>query len=172
MKAVILTLAAAMVVTPVSFVAAQTNQAGQSAAAQTDPAQFAQMAASSNMFEVESSRLALEKAQDQKVRDFAQKMIDDHTRAGERMMQVAQEAGMQPPTTMMPEDKQQLDRLSQVQDFDRAYMQAQVAAHEKAVALFQGFAQNGQEGPLRNFAQETLPTLEQHLASVRQLAGM
>lgn len=141
------------------------------AAPVTDPASFAGMAASSNMFEIESSRLALEQSEDAEVQAFAQKMIDDHTAAGEKMKAAADAAQLQVPERMNDEDQQALADLQGTGDFDQAYLDAQRAAHEKAVALFQGFSENAEDGPMQDFAEETLPTLQEHLEHVQGLTG-
>jgi putative membrane protein len=151
-------------------VSAQTEEAAL-AAATTDATAFARMTASSNMFEIESSRLALEKAQGEAVRSFAQKMIDDHTAAGEKFAQAARDAGVEVPSGMSEADSAKLEVLSTSEDFDKAYLAAQVEAHDAAVKLFEGFAADGPEGQLRDFAAETLPTLQGHQAEVHTLSG-
>jgi putative membrane protein len=176
MKALTPVLAAMFVATQAVPVVAQENQTVTEQVtdaltpAVTDPAEFASMAASSNMFEIESSRLALDRTQNEDVRSFAQQMIDDHTAAGEKMKQAAQEAGVEVPSDMAEAEQDQFDDLRQADDFDEDYLDAQVEAHEKAVDLFEGFSENAEDGPLRSFAQETLPTLEDHLTRVEDLA--
>lgn len=138
----------------------------------TDPAAFAENAASANLFEIRSSELALTQSQDEEVRAFAQQMIDDHTAAGEAMRQAAQEAGVTVPEAMSDEDQQKLTDLQSAGDFDQAYIAAQTEAHDAAVSLFQGFAENGEAGPLKAFAEETLPKLQDHQTRVKALGGM
>jgi putative membrane protein len=142
-------------------------------AAPTDPQTFAEVAASSNMFEIESSQLALEQATEQNVRAFAEHMIEDHTAAGEKMEAAAEKDGITPPATMAEKEQSQLEQLQSAEGdaFDQAYVAAQVAAHDEAVALFDTFSLQGQESALREFAAETLPTLQEHQATVHELAG-
>jgi putative membrane protein len=54
--------------------------------------------------------------------------------------------------------------------FDGSYVAEQLAAHKDAVELFRNYSQNGQAGPLKDFATKTLPTLEHHLAMVQSLS--
>jgi putative membrane protein len=138
-----------------------------------DTETFVTKVPSSNQFEIESSKLALQKASDDQVKQFAQMMIDDHTKAGEKFMEVVKTAGFTPPGTALEERHQQmLETLSgQDQNFDQAYIQAQLQAHNEAVSLFSAYAESGDNEPLKSFATETLPTLKQHLAEVEQLAG-
>lgn len=140
------------------------------AKAATDPAAFARVAASSNMLEIESSTLAMERSQNADVQAFAQKMIDDHTAAGEKMKAIAEDAEIEVPAAMNDADMKALQALQDAQNFDQAYLELQVKAHEEAVALFDAFAAEG-EGPLRDFAEETLPTLKDHQGHVRSLTG-
>lgn len=141
-------------------------------AAMTTPQAFADRAASSNTFEIMSSQLALEKSQSQTVIAFAEQMIVDHQAAGERMTVAAGAEGVTPTATLMPDHQAQLDNLnaSAPQDFDAAYFGAQLAAHTEAVSLFEGYSTQGPDGMLKEFATDTLPTLQEHLAQVEPLS--
>lgn len=172
----VLSTAALLIMPTVALSQAQTETAPAASAmpAVTAPQEFAEMAGSSNMFEIESSRLALEMSQTPEVQEFAQQMIDDHTMAGENMMAAAQEDGVTVPTVMNEQHQSQYDELAAADEasFDQAYVEAQVMAHEEAVALFEGFSTDGEESALRDFAAETLPTLQTHLEHVQQMSGM
>ncbi|MCE6949552.1 DUF4142 domain-containing protein [Cereibacter sphaeroides] len=145
----------------------------QQAEAVTDPAEFAQKAAVSNMFEIQSSQVALEKGVEGEVADFAQRMVDDHTAAGERMKAAASEAGVEVPAELDAEHQAKLESLQAAQGADlmRAYVDAQMQGHEQAVQLFEGFSTGGPDGPLKDFAGETLPTLHDHAEMIRGIAG-
>jgi putative membrane protein len=147
--------------------------AGGQTVAVTEPAAFAEVAASSNMFEIESSQLALERTSNDEVKAFAEHMIEDHTAAGEKMKAAAAKDGVTPPATMAEKEQAQLQELQSAEEeaFDQAYLTAQVAAHDEAVALFDAFSTEGEESALRAFAAETLPTLEEHKATAHELAG-
>lgn len=133
---------------------------------------FAATAASSDMFEIQSSELALEKAQSDQVKEFAQQMIDDHTAASEELKTAAEQDGATVPTEMNEQHATQLEDLNGTAEdgFDAAYIKAQVAAHEEAVTLMTGYAENGEEGALKAHAEKTAPVIEQHLEHVKQLA--
>lgn len=151
------------------------DPATQSAAtAVTDPQQFAEKATISNMFEIESSKVALEKTTGEEAKAFAQHMIDDHTKAGEEMKAAADAQGnITLPTALDAEHESKVDQLKGLsgEQFDGEYLSMQLAAHEDAVALFDGYSKNGTEGELKAFAQKTLPTLQSHLADVETIAG-
>lgn len=142
-------------------------------AAVSDPAQFATMAASSNTFELESSTMALERATSEEVKAFAEQMIADHTKAAQDMAPAAEEEGVELPSDLDDRHQQMLDDLDGLEgeEFDAAYIQAQVAAHDEAVALFEGYTSAGPDGALKEFATATLPTLKQHQEHIKGMAG-
>ena len=135
---------------------------------------FVEKAALSNSFEIATSDLAVDEADDDAVEDFARQMLADHARAGEELAAVLEAEGMEmPPTALPPEKAQRLAELEEADDeaFDRLYVTIQLQAHEEAVALFSGYAQDGENAALKDFATRTLPVLEQHLQHVQQLAA-
>ena len=141
-------------------------------AAMNAPQGFADRATSSNMFEILTSELALSRSQSDAVRAFAEKMIADHEAASEQMKAATAEEGVTLPDSLMPDHQEQLDRLSslEVADFDAAYLGAQLAAHTEAITLFRGFAEQGADGALKDFATDMLPMLEEHLDAARRLS--
>lgn len=123
------------------------------------------MAASSDMFEIESSRLALQMSQNPQVRSFAEMMIADHTRTGNEMRSIAQSLGLPaPPQMMMPQHRAMLDQLRAATpaDFNRAYKAAQIAAHQQALNLHGNYAAQGDTPALRAFASRVVPTIQMH----------
>jgi putative membrane protein len=133
---------------------------------------FIKEAASGNTLEVESSRLALEKSQNQEVKTFAQMMIDDHTKVGEQMKTTLQNAGLPPPPDKMtPKHQDSLNKLQQAggNKFDSQYVAVQMKAHDEAINLFSSYAKNGDNSELKQFAQTTLPSLEKHKGMVEDL---
>lgn len=136
------------------------------------PEEFATMAAQSNILEIQSSELALERAQNAAVRQFAEHMVEDHTAMAEQLRQAAQEADVGDlPQSLDPQYQQMLDELESVSgdSFDSQYMQMQVDAHEMAVAAGEKFAQR--DGPLADFAAQVVPKLQEHLSQAREIAG-
>lgn len=139
----------------------------------TTPAAFAAEAGSSNMFEIESSQLALERSKQEMVRSFAQQMVTDHTAAGEKMNAAAQKDGVEVPAALSAAHQGVLDALKGENDdgFDDAYIEAQIKAHDQAVGLFSAFAKAHPSTALGAFAAATLPTLEEHQTHVHQMRG-
>ena len=134
--------------------------------------EFAQTVANSDAFEIQSSQLAAQRAQRQDVKDFAATMVRDHTMTTQQLTALAPQINLTPPTPQLDAAKQgQLDTLRGQNGaaFDTAYVDAQVAAHTEAVALFERYANGGEPGPLRDWANETLPKLREHLTHVQAL---
>jgi len=133
---------------------------------------FAMMATSAGMFEVESSKLALERAKNDKVKKFAQHMVDDHTKANKELMGLAQALKLTPEQKMSAKHQKEMDKLRDAkEDFDQAYMKAQVKGHEEAVSLFTAEGQGGTNPMLKAWATQTLPTLQMHLRMARETAS-
>jgi len=138
------------------------------------PAQeFVTMAASSDMFEIQSSTAALERAESAEVKQFAQMMIDDHTEASEDLLAAIQQSGedLEAPGAMTEKHQEQIDTLNAVTgtDFDAAYVDAQVAAHEEALALMTSYAEGGDNEALKAHAEKTAHVVQTHLEHVQQL---
>jgi len=133
---------------------------------------FARKAALAGMTEIEASRLALAKSTDEKVRTFAQHMVDDHTKAAEQLKAVATQQGVPLPLDLDASHRKAVETLQSLSGaaFDAAYRSQMLADHKDAVALFEGEAKRGTSG-LEQFASETLPTLRTHLSMAQELAG-
>jgi len=155
------TAAAANAVTP----AADANTA----------AGYATNAALSDMFEIESSRIAGEKAKSQAVKDFAQMMIKEHTATTQQLQSTLQQAGLNvtPPTALDQRRQEMITQLRNASpdDFDTLYLDQQTAAHQEALDLHQGFAENGDNPQLKQLAATIAPKVRQHLDMARKMDG-
>lgn len=134
-----------------------------------DPPAFVQMAASSNSFEIRSSRMAEEKATDPALKEFAARMIADHEKAGADLKAAAGDIPLPTDPTSEHADMMALLEEAQGTEFDNLYKNMQVRAHAEAVALFQDFAEAGDDPDLRAFAAATLPVLEEHRAHIEEI---
>jgi putative membrane protein len=131
-----------------------------------------QMAASGDMFEIESSRLALQMSRNPAVQSFAQTMISDHTRLSSEMIAAAQAANLPPPPMqMMPHHAEMLQRLRSAPagQFDMMYKRDQLAAHQEALNLHRSYAEGGDLPALRAVAARAVPAVEMHLGHVESL---
>jgi putative membrane protein len=133
---------------------------------------FAMMAGASDLYEIESARLALRKSQRQDVRQFAQMLIEHHTMTTQQVMAAARTSGFNPPPPqLLPMQRNMLDRLSEANgaEFDRRFWRQQVRAHEMALALHENYARNGDRPPLRAAAGGAVPIVSQHLQQARRM---
>jgi putative membrane protein len=138
----------------------------------TDQA-FMKEAASGGMMEVELGRIATRNAASEKVKQFGQRMVDDHQKANDELKALAMRESVALPGSMNREHRQTVDRLSKLHGsaFDRAYLQAMLEDHEKDVAKFRREAESAEDPDLKDFAARTLPTLEKHLELAKDVSG-
>jgi len=148
------------------------NRTGANATLGVTPraADFVTEAAASDMFEIESSKLAASRAQGD-VRMFANQMVTDHTRTTAELMPLAQQARLASPARMSSAQRSKLDKLRAAngKDFTNLYMDDQVSAHSDAVSLFQRYGNGGDNPQLKNWAIKTLPALQHHLDMAQTL---
>ena len=133
---------------------------------------FATNAAQGGMAEVKLGELAQEKAGSEAVKSFGQRMVNDYSKAGEKLKATAQSENINLPTELKPADQAAYDRLSKRSgaEFDRAYMQMMVKDHEEDVAEFKREATSGSSQAFKDFATQILPALEDHLEEARNVA--
>jgi putative membrane protein len=149
------------------------NSAKQSAGmSMTADQRFVRDAAEGGMAEVELGKLAAEKGSSQDVKNFGQRMVDDHSKANDQLKQIASNEGMTLPAKLDAKDRALKMRLSKLsgENFDRVYMENMVRDHKKDVADFQKESTNGSDTAVKQFASETLPTLQQHLQQAESIA--
>jgi putative membrane protein len=123
--------------------------------------------------EVDLGKLAGRKAQSSAVKEFAKRMVDDHTKANSRLESLAKANRAQIPGSpaVDPDVKAmraQLEKLNGA-EFDAAYIAAQVGDHQKAVHLLEYQIGAGQDAKMKQYAQETLPGVMRHLEMARQI---
>ena len=149
----------------------QTTATGQGTMLSSGDRKFAMAAAMGGMAEVELGRVAAERGSSDAVKQFGQRMVDDHSRANSELMQWASGKGLALPTALDAKHQALMTKMSALSGaaFDRAYAKEMVNDHNKDVALFQREASRGSDSDLKAFAQKTLPTLQEHLSMARAL---
>jgi putative membrane protein len=137
-----------------------------------DDKKFVKDAALGGLTEVELGKLATQKASDAKVKEFGQKMVDDHTKANEELKEAASKSNMQIPTSLDSKHQSRIDKLSKLsgEEFDKAYLKDQVKDHQTDVREFSDEAKNGSDPNVKTFASSTLPKLQEHLEMVKNLS--
>jgi putative membrane protein len=133
---------------------------------------FVMKAAEGGMAEVELGRLAASKGTDPDVKAFGQRMVDDHTKANDKLKQLAAEKGVTLPTELGVLDKHTLDKMQKESgaDFDRLYISSMVKDHKKDVSEFKHESKSGKDSDVKGFATDTLPTLREHLQMAQTTA--
>lgn len=130
---------------------------------------FLQKAAADGLAEVELGTLAQEKAMRDEVRQFAARMVADHRKANESLMEIAGAKRVQLPTQPDARHRRHAERLRKLSgpDFDRAYMKLMLDDHKDAVKDFERQTRSARDSDVRDFASRTLLTLRDHLGAAR-----
>jgi putative membrane protein len=121
--------------------------------------------------EVKLGQLGERLASSQKVKDFAEKMVTDHTRANKRLMDLAKAQKMAVVTDVKKDAQAIYNRMSRLdkKEFEQAYMKHMVADHKKAIDLFERISKDATDADLKKFASDTLPRLREHLKMAREI---
>ena len=133
---------------------------------------FVKEALMGGMAEIQLGQLATQKSSSDDVKQFGQKMVDDHTKLGDQMKTVAGQIGVTPPTTVSPKDQALMTKLQAMSgdQFDKAYLRAMVKDHEKDDMDFKKEASSGTSQAVKDAASQGDQVVEQHLQMVKELA--
>ena len=129
--------------------------------------------AMSGLAEVELGRWAAQKGSSDAVKQFGQRMVDDHSKANTELMQLASNKGITLPTALDEKHQKDVSKISKLTgaDFDKAFSKMMLDDHEKAVKEFEKESTRAADADLKAFATTTLPTLREHLELARTLPG-
>lgn len=134
---------------------------------------FVTLSASSDIFEIESSKLAISKTTDQATKSFAEQMVKDHQKTSKELesLLATKVKVEKAPATIAEEQQAMLDKLKELQgdDFTKQYRSDQEEVHENAVDLFKRYGEDGENADLKAWAKATLPALEHHLEMAKKL---
>lgn len=133
---------------------------------------FVHEALEGGMAEVQMGQLAAQKGSSDDVKQFGQKMVQDHTQMTDQMKQVAQQLGVSEPKGLSKKDKAEVAKLSSLSgaEFDKAYIAAMVKDHKKDLSDFRAEAQNTQNPAVKQVAEQGAQVIDQHLQMAEQLA--
>lgn len=134
--------------------------------------EFATKAALGGLMEVQLGKLAQEKAQTPEVKNFGQRMVEDHGKANDELKQLASKKNLRLPTALDEKHQKKVDKLQKASgaDFDQGYMREMVKDHSKDVAQFRKASTEVKDPDLRAWAEKTLPVLEEHLRLAKETA--
>lgn len=137
----------------------------------TDDQAFVTQAAQGGMTEVELGTVANSQGSSDMVKQFGKRMADDHGKAGTALATAAAADGLTAPTSPSAKQQAMETRMKAMQGakFDKAYAKAMVKDHRDTIALFEHEAKSGSSAKVKAFAQETLPTLNDHLKMAEDL---
>jgi putative membrane protein len=134
---------------------------------------FVTAAATSDLYEVEASKIAIERTHSQRIKSFAQDMVKAHTASSTELKGIlaTNTVNVTPPAHVDDRRQGMLDTLrgAKDEDFDGRYLEQQESAHKEALILMRGYAKDGDSTQLKAFAAKMEPVVQQHLAMVETL---
>ena len=133
---------------------------------------FVKKSMAGNLAEVQLGQLTLQKSNNDKVKQFAQKMIDDHTRLNEQMKQIADLLHVDAPTEISKKDKSLIGKMQSLSGpaYDQAYIKDMVKDHKEDLSQLRMEVSNSQFLGVKNAALQTTKTISGHLEMAEQLA--
>jgi putative membrane protein len=132
---------------------------------------FLKDALEGGMAEVQLGHLALQKSSNADVKQFAQRMVDDHTKMGDQLKPIAQQVGVKIPDGPSKKDKTTIAKLQGLNggDFDKAYMKDMVKDHKTDLSDFRSEADQGSNLAVKNAASQGAGIINQHLQMAEQI---
>ena len=148
-----------------------TNPNSTDSMAKVDDKKFAKDAALGGMTEVQLGKLATQKASRDDIKQFGQKIVDDHTKANDQLKELASKENIPIPDSLDSKHQARIDKLSKLsgENFDKAFVKDQLKDHQAEIRDFSAEAQSGTDANVKTFASNVLPTLQQHLDQVKDL---
>jgi len=136
-----------------------------------DDSTFVMKAANAGMTEVELGKIAQQNAASDKVKEFGQMMVKDHSAAGDQLKKIAQSRSINVPDSLSSESKKHIADMQKKKgkDFDKAYIKMMVEGHEKVLKQFEDEQAKGADAELKAFAAQTVPTINGHLDSAKSI---
>jgi putative membrane protein len=133
-----------------------------------DTAAFVSNASQSDMYEIQAAQIAEKRSQNPDIKAFAKMMIKDHTKSTGLMKPLVSAAGQTPADKLDNRRQGFIDHLNKASDadFDKVYVDQQVAAHKEALDLMNGYAKDGSDAGLKGGAAKIAPTVQMHLDKI------
>jgi putative membrane protein len=136
-----------------------------------DTGAFVSNATQSNMYEIEAGKIAQARSKNAAVKAFGKQMVTDHTALANQMKPLITAAGQKPAATLDQRRQGFIDNLNQATDanFDKTYIDQQVAGHQEALSLMQGYASDGPDAGLKGGAAKAVPMVQEHLDKAKSI---
>lgn len=144
------------------------------AAAKMQATPYLETAGMSDVYEITSSQIALQKSRNPDIRRFATMLIGDHTMTTDQALAAAKAGGVTaPPPVLNAQFRALIAELGNASgpDFDRLYIGQQIPAHQGALELQTAYAANGDVAQLRTAARGAVPVIRMHLDDAMKLQG-
>jgi putative membrane protein len=148
------------------------QQKSEKKAANTDARAIRDLA-EANMAEVETGKVAAQKAQNEEVKKFAQHMVDDHGKMLQEVQQLAQSKGVDLPKSPNKKHQAAMKKLESAsgEQFDKTYMSEMVKDHQDTVKKVEKIAKSSKDPEVKGAAQKALPDIKEHLQMAQSLSG-
>ena len=133
--------------------------------------EFMISAANAGMTEVALGNIANNNAANDKVKEFGQMMIKDHTTAGDQLKKIAVSRNIMLPDSLSKESKKHVADMQKKKgkDFDKAYINMMIEGHEKVLKEFEDIQSKGSDNELKAFVSQTIPIIKGHLDSAKSI---
>ena len=128
---------------------------------------YVAMASSIDLYAIKSSQVALTRAQDARLRDFASMEVGAHQGLGSQLSFAGRRLNLLPSAELLPDHQRMLDTLESTMDFDATYLRQQLQVHEAALKLHSDFAARGESPTMRPVAANAVPIIRAHLERLR-----
>lgn len=147
----------------------QSDPKGEKLDPKADTQTFLTIAVEEQQVAIALGQLAAQRAKNNQVKEFGSKMVEDHKKVRREAEQLAAKHHVSLPTKLTPEDKQKVDKLSELSghEFDRAYMNYTLQNHETTLEEFQHHLSTMRYPDLREWFTSTLPALKEHRDQAR-----
>jgi putative membrane protein len=126
---------------------------------------FVKKAYKGGLTEVENGKMAQEKAKDAATKEIAERMVTDHSKANDKLTEIAKEENLDLSNVTAKPAKIAGD------DFDKKYLTMLKKEHETDIAMFEKEANDTgskEDSDVKTFAKNTLPTLKEHLQMIEE----
>lgn len=132
---------------------------------------FVMETAIGGLMEVQAGQIAAQNAQNQRVKDFGNMMVTDHSKANDELKSYASGHGITLPTELPADKQKHLDAMKNMKGaaFDKHYIAMMVEDHKEDVGKFKKQSTDVSDAQLRTWAANTLPVLQKHLDSVQAI---
>jgi len=133
---------------------------------------FVLTASEADLAEINLGRLASQRASNKDVKEFGQKMVEDHGKSSKELLAIVNKKGIKAATQMSKKHEAAMAELSRLQgaEFDKHYMKHMVMGHGHAVKLFEDESNNGSDADIKAFASKTLPVIQEHHRMAKSIA--